>query len=89
VRAEQFENLLGGERAPPGAVPSLAGDLGDEHAVSIRSRTILTHLFRVEHGYAKGKVNSENRSCPIRRVLKFRHPAFSVRDMDTGVMAPA
>ena len=35
--------LLPGERAPPGAMPRLPGDLGDEQPVGISPRTILVH----------------------------------------------
>ena len=35
--------LLPGERAPPGAMPRLRGDLGDEQPVGISSRAILVH----------------------------------------------
>ena len=65
-----------GERAPPGVMPRLAGQLGDEQTVGSGSGMILVHLARIEYGYAKGKVNSRNRVRPIQRVLKCRHPGL-------------
>jgi hypothetical protein len=49
--------LVGGEVAPPRAVPGFAGQFGDEEAVGGGPEMILRHLARIEQG-------SEYRKAP-------------------------
>jgi hypothetical protein len=41
-------------------MPRLAGQLSHQNPVGIRPGTILVHLARIEHAYAKGNLISEN-----------------------------
>ena len=52
--------LVLGERAPPGAMPGLAGQLSHHNPVGISPGTILVHLARIEHVYVKGNLISGN-----------------------------
>ena len=52
--------LVPGERAPPGAMPRLAGQLSHQDPVGISAGTILVHLARIEPDYAKSNLISEN-----------------------------
>jgi hypothetical protein len=44
-------------------VPRLAGQLSHHNPVGISPGTILVHLTRIEHGYAKGNLISENNTA--------------------------
>jgi hypothetical protein len=52
--------LVLGERAPPRAMPRLAGQLSHHNPVGISPGTILVHLARIEHDYVNGNVISGN-----------------------------
>ena len=69
--------LLPGERAPPGVMPRLAGQLSHQNPVGTRSEMILTHPSRVEYDYVKGKMNSRNELHVIWRALTARQAGSS------------
>jgi hypothetical protein len=50
-------------------MPRLPSDLSDEQAVGVRSRAILVHYSRIEHGYAISKMSSENGNPVITKYL--------------------
>ncbi len=52
--------LVPGQFAPPSVMPRRTGELGDEYTVRFSPQTILVHLARIEHDYAKSNLNSKN-----------------------------
>jgi len=48
--------LVPGQLTPSDVMPCRARELRDEDAVGVRSRTILIHPDRIEHGYGKSKL---------------------------------
>ena len=91
-RAELGERdrfFLSGERAPLRVMPCLAGDLGDEQAVTVSCWEVLAHLARIEHGYAKDKMNSRNATRLHPVGAEISAPGVSVPDMDTALILHA
>ena len=59
--------LVPSERAPPGAMPRLAGQLSHQDPVGISAGTILVHLARIEPDYVKSSLISKNNICDSQR----------------------
>jgi hypothetical protein len=59
--------LVPGQRAPPGAMPRLAGELSHHDPVGITAGTILVHLARIEPDYVKSNLISKNNICGLWR----------------------
>ena len=66
-------------------MPGLAGDLGDEQAVTIRYRTILIHPARIEHHYVKSNLNGGNQVGTVWSVRPI-DASFSVLRVRTAAL---